>query len=99
MICDEEAAGHLRARYLVEEHRERFEGIRYAIGEFGGFSINIGGRRFYPIMVAEKQVAISGLPSMARFLQRIQSRQLPFHITPETMMMFQAIGSLLPPLS
>jgi ABC-type sulfate transport system permease component len=27
-----------------------------AIGEFGGFSFQMGGRRFYPIMVAEKQV-------------------------------------------
>jgi acetylornithine deacetylase/succinyl-diaminopimelate desuccinylase-like protein len=33
-----------------------FEGIRYAIGELGGFTFYIGKRRFYPIMVGEKQM-------------------------------------------
>ena len=56
VVCDEEAGGDQGARYLVEHHRERFEGVRYAIGEFGGFSFRLGRRRFYPIMVAEKQV-------------------------------------------
>ena len=56
LVCDEESGGDHGARYLVEEHPELFQGIRYAIGEFGGFSFNLGRRRFYPIMVAEKQV-------------------------------------------
>jgi acetylornithine deacetylase/succinyl-diaminopimelate desuccinylase-like protein len=30
--------------------------VRFAIGEFGGFTMQLAGRRFYPIMVAEKQV-------------------------------------------
>ena len=31
-------------------------GVRHAIGEFGGFTMHVGGQRFYPIQVAEKQV-------------------------------------------
>lgn len=56
LVSDEEAGGYFGARYLVEEHPQLFHGIRYAIGEFGGFSFTVAGRRFYPIMVAEKQV-------------------------------------------
>ncbi len=56
LVSDEEAGGHFGARYLVEQHPNLFAGVRYAIGEFGGFSFNIGRRRFYPVMVAEKQV-------------------------------------------
>ena len=39
---------------MVETHPEEFRGIRYAIGEFGGYSNTIGKRRFYFIQVAEK---------------------------------------------
>ena len=56
LVCDDESGGDNGARFLVEEHSEPFEGVRYAIGEFGGFSFKLGRRRFYPIMVAEKQV-------------------------------------------
>jgi acetylornithine deacetylase/succinyl-diaminopimelate desuccinylase-like protein len=56
VVSDEEAGGDYGARYLVENHAEVFEGIRYAIGEAGGFSFHIGGSTFYPIMVAEKQI-------------------------------------------
>ena len=56
LVSDEEAGGDYGARFLVEEHARLFEGVRYALGEFGGFSFPIGGKRFYPIMVAEKQV-------------------------------------------
>jgi acetylornithine deacetylase/succinyl-diaminopimelate desuccinylase-like protein len=115
LVCDEESGGDHGARYLVEEHPELFQGIKYAIGEFGGFSFNLGRRRFYPIMVAEKQVChlrvtfkgtsghaslVQGnnpMSSLARFLQRVQSRQLPTHVTPEARMMFQAIGRHLAP--
>ena len=55
ILSDEEAGGALGARFLVEEHPELFKNVQYALGEFGGFSIGLGGRRFYPIMVAEKQ--------------------------------------------
>jgi len=56
VLSDEEAGGDNGARYLVEEHASLFEGIRYAIGEFGGFSLQVGPRVFYPIMVSEKQI-------------------------------------------
>jgi acetylornithine deacetylase/succinyl-diaminopimelate desuccinylase-like protein len=54
-VSDEENFGHYGAGFLVEEHADLFAGIRYALGEFGGFPFYLGGRRFYPIMVAEKQ--------------------------------------------
>jgi acetylornithine deacetylase/succinyl-diaminopimelate desuccinylase-like protein len=55
VLCDEEAGGGAGARFLVSEHPELFDGVRYALGEWGGFSIEVAGRRFYPIQVAEKQ--------------------------------------------
>jgi acetylornithine deacetylase/succinyl-diaminopimelate desuccinylase-like protein len=114
LVADEEAGGDCGARYLVEHHPELFESVKYAIGEFGGFTFHLGGRRFYPIMVAEKQVCRlrvtargagghgslfqqdNPMGAMGRFLQTVQTRDLPTHITPVTRMMFQAIGKHLP---
>jgi acetylornithine deacetylase/succinyl-diaminopimelate desuccinylase-like protein len=59
LMADEEAGSPLGAEFLVREHAELFAGVRYAIGEFGGFRMAIGGRSFYPIMVAEKQLCWS----------------------------------------
>jgi acetylornithine deacetylase/succinyl-diaminopimelate desuccinylase-like protein len=56
VLADEEAGSDLGASFLVKEHPELFSGVRFAIGEFGGFTMQLAGRRFYPIMVAEKQV-------------------------------------------
>jgi acetylornithine deacetylase/succinyl-diaminopimelate desuccinylase-like protein len=56
VVGDEENRGVYGADYLVRHHAGLFEGIRYAIGEAGGFSFRIGGQRLYPIMVAEKQI-------------------------------------------
>jgi acetylornithine deacetylase/succinyl-diaminopimelate desuccinylase-like protein len=56
VLADEEAGSDLGASFLVSEHPELFSGVRFAIGEFGGFTMQLAGRRFYPIMVAEKQV-------------------------------------------
>ncbi len=56
ILSDEEAGGDYGAKYLVENHAEHFKGIRYALGEFGGFTFHIGKSRFYPIQVAEKQL-------------------------------------------
>ena len=55
-LSDEEAGSDYGARYLIENHAREFDGIRYAIGEFGGFPIYIGNRKFYPVQVCEKQV-------------------------------------------
>jgi acetylornithine deacetylase/succinyl-diaminopimelate desuccinylase-like protein len=59
LMVDEESGSDLGAEFLVREHPELFAGVRYAIGEFGGFTMDVAGRRFYPIMVAEKQVCWS----------------------------------------
>jgi acetylornithine deacetylase/succinyl-diaminopimelate desuccinylase-like protein len=56
LLSDEEAGGDYGARFVVENHAELFDGVRYAIGEFGGFTMDVAGRRFYPMMVAEKQL-------------------------------------------
>jgi len=56
ILSDEEAGGDHGASYLVENHAEHFRDIRYAIGEVGGFSVYIGARKLYPIMVTEKQL-------------------------------------------
>ena len=56
VLADEENYAEFGARFMVEAHPEVFEGVRYALGEFGGFNITLAGKRFYPIQVAEKQV-------------------------------------------
>ena len=56
IVADEEAGGDFGARFLAEEHPDLFEGIHMAIGEFGGFSFELAGKRFYPIQIAEKQM-------------------------------------------
>src|SRR5262249_42107639 len=54
-LADEEAGGMLGAQYLIQAHAELFEGVRHGIGEGGASTQHIGGRQFYPIMVAEKR--------------------------------------------
>lgn len=56
VLADEEAGGDLGALHLVRERPDLLEGIKYALGEFGGFTMDIAGRRFAPIQVTEKQV-------------------------------------------
>jgi acetylornithine deacetylase/succinyl-diaminopimelate desuccinylase-like protein len=56
LMADEEAGSDLGAEFLVSEHPELFANVRYAIGEFGGVNMQVGGRSFYPIMVAEKHL-------------------------------------------
>jgi acetylornithine deacetylase/succinyl-diaminopimelate desuccinylase-like protein len=55
-LSDEEAEGEFGARYVTEQHPGLFEGIRYAIGEFGGFPFYIGKKKIYLIQVAEKKI-------------------------------------------
>jgi acetylornithine deacetylase/succinyl-diaminopimelate desuccinylase-like protein len=54
-VADEEAGGDYGSRFLVNEHADLFKDVKYAFGEFGGFNMSMGGKRMYPIMVAEKQ--------------------------------------------
>jgi len=56
VLADEENGGDYGAKFLVEDHAHLFEGVRYSLGEFGGFTLELGGRRLYPIQVAEKQI-------------------------------------------
>ena len=55
VVSDEEDGGAYGANYLVENYADLFKDVRYALGEFGGSTTYIGGRKFYPIMVAEKR--------------------------------------------
>jgi acetylornithine deacetylase/succinyl-diaminopimelate desuccinylase-like protein len=54
-MADEEAGGEFGAKFLVEQHAGLFQDVRCALSEFGGFNLSIGGVRFYPIQIAEKQ--------------------------------------------
>ena len=56
-LADEEAGGSWGARWLVENHPAEFEGVTEAIGEVGGFSVTIGGKRLYLLQTAEKGMA------------------------------------------
>ncbi len=55
LVSDEEAGGHTGAAWLTDAHPQLFDGVRYAVGEFGGFSKSYRGRKFYMVQVAEKQ--------------------------------------------
>ena len=56
ILSDEEDGGDDGAKFMAEEHADAFGGAQHALGEFGGVTQWIGGRRFYPIQVAEKQL-------------------------------------------
>jgi acetylornithine deacetylase/succinyl-diaminopimelate desuccinylase-like protein len=58
VLADEEVRGEFGARFLVEQHPELFAGVRYALGEAGGFTVHLAGRRIYPIQIAEKQPCV-----------------------------------------
>lgn len=54
-LSDEEVGGSFGAEFITNQHAGLLQGVRHAIGEFGGFNLEIKGHRFYPIQVAEKQ--------------------------------------------
>ncbi len=55
--ADEEAGGHDGAERIVLQRPDLLEGCREGVGEVGGFSATIRGRRFYLIEAAEKGMA------------------------------------------
>ncbi|MGC4117503.1 MAG: M20/M25/M40 family metallo-hydrolase [Myxococcales bacterium] len=55
-VADEEATCKLGSRFLVEKHPDLIR-AEYAIGEAGGITVPMGGKRLYPIQVAHKGVA------------------------------------------
>ncbi|GAA3823450.1 M20/M25/M40 family metallo-hydrolase [Nocardioides panacisoli] len=64
--ADEEAGGHLGAEVLVRDHPEELEGCTEAVGEVGGFSTTVRGRRLYLIEAAEKGMAWMRLTARGR---------------------------------
>lgn len=50
---DEETSANQGIGLLVDKHPDLLR-AEYALSEFGGFSMHIGGRTFYPIQTAEK---------------------------------------------
>jgi acetylornithine deacetylase/succinyl-diaminopimelate desuccinylase-like protein len=61
ILSDEEAGGDHGAAYMVDEHPEVFADVEFALGEFGGFPMDVAGERFYPIQLTEKTVCWSKL--------------------------------------
>jgi acetylornithine deacetylase/succinyl-diaminopimelate desuccinylase-like protein len=55
--ADEEAGGAKGAGFLAREHPDLLADCTYAIGEVGGFSATVRGRRVYLIEAAEKGMA------------------------------------------
>jgi acetylornithine deacetylase/succinyl-diaminopimelate desuccinylase-like protein len=55
--ADEEAGSILGAHPLVDQRPEWFDGCTEAIGEVGGFSASVQGKRIYLIETAEKGIA------------------------------------------
>ncbi|MBA3745650.1 M20/M25/M40 family metallo-hydrolase [Sporichthya sp.] len=65
-VADEEAGGTFGARYLVDNHADKFEGCTEAISEVGGFSLTVGGKRLYAIETAQKGMAWMRLTAHGR---------------------------------
>lgn len=64
--ADEEAGGHRGAEILVDQHREWLADCTEAVGEVGGFSATVRGRRVYLVEAAEKGMAWMRLTSRGR---------------------------------
>jgi len=64
--ADEEAGGHHGAQHIVEQRREFFDGVTDAVGEVGGFSATVRGRRLYLVQAAEKGMAWMKLTARGR---------------------------------
>ena len=56
LVADEEAGCESGSLWLARHEPDRLR-AEYAISEIGGFTMTTGGRRFYPIQVAEKGMA------------------------------------------
>lgn len=56
ITCDEEEGSVAGAKYLIEKCPELID-AEYGLGEVGGFSMNISGKRLYPVMTSEKGFA------------------------------------------
>lgn len=54
-VADEEAGCEHGSIWLAQHHPEKVR-AEYAISEIGGFTLHSGGKRFYPVQVAEKGI-------------------------------------------
>lgn len=69
LLCftaDEEAGGHHGAEVLIRDHADWFEGCTEAVGEVGGFSTTVRGRRLYLVEAAERGMAWMRLTARGR---------------------------------
>jgi acetylornithine deacetylase/succinyl-diaminopimelate desuccinylase-like protein len=66
LTADEEAGGHLGAQWLIENKRDEVADCTEAVGEVGGFSATVHGRRVYLIEAAEKGMAWMRLTARGR---------------------------------
>ncbi len=115
VVSDEESGGDDGLGYLVDEHPELFDDVEHALGEFGGYNMELAGVETYPIQVNEKQVCWleatfrgnsghasfphenTAMGQMATFVERVDSKRLPVHITPSAERMFEALAEAVPP--
>ena len=69
VVCftaDEEAGGHHGAEILINQHADLLADCTEAVGEVGGFSATVRGRRIYLIEAAEKGMAWMRLTARGR---------------------------------
>jgi acetylornithine deacetylase/succinyl-diaminopimelate desuccinylase-like protein len=64
--ADEEAGGHRGAEVLVNDHRDELAHCTEAVGEVGGFSTTVRGKRLYLVEAAEKGMAWMRLTARGR---------------------------------
>jgi acetylornithine deacetylase/succinyl-diaminopimelate desuccinylase-like protein len=64
--ADEEAGGHRGAQRLVDERSDELAHCSEAVGEVGGFSATVRGRRLYLVEAAEKGMAWIRLTTRGR---------------------------------
>ncbi len=55
-VADEEAGGKYGAGYMVEHHPDLIQ-AEYALSELGGFMMDVRGKHFYTVQVAERGLA------------------------------------------
>ena len=64
--ADEEAGGHKGAQVIVEQHADEIADCTEAVGEVGGFTTTVRGKRIYLIEAAEKGMAWMKLTARGR---------------------------------
>jgi acetylornithine deacetylase/succinyl-diaminopimelate desuccinylase-like protein len=64
-VADEEEGCRWGSRYLVEEHPEKVRAA-WMLGEIGGYTLYMGGVRYYPVQIAEKGRALLKMTASGR---------------------------------